>query len=104
MRVHQRTFARTVQADGSLTIDHRDYYVGRQLAGQRVSCVVQATEQQFEIWAGATRIKHLSIKGLYSGPALPFEEYVSLMKQQARSEYRQYMRTHPRLTQARLWT
>jgi hypothetical protein len=78
-----------VQVDGGLTIDHRDYYVGRQLAGQRVSCVVQAAQQQFEIWAGATRIKPLSIKGLSGGPALPLEEYVSLMKQEARWEYRQ---------------
>jgi len=25
------------------------------------------------------------------------------MKQEARSEYQQYLRTHPRLTQGRLW-
>ena len=34
---------------------------------------------------------------------MPFEEYVTLMKQEARSEYRQYLQTHPTLTQGRLW-
>jgi len=29
---------------------------------------------------------------------MPFEDYVALMKQEARSEYQQYLRTHPRLT------
>jgi hypothetical protein len=64
-RVHQRTFARTVQADGGVHIDHREYYVGRQMAGQRVSCVVQAARQQFDIWHGTSWIKQLPIKGLH---------------------------------------
>ncbi len=34
---------------------------------------------------------------------MPFEDYVALMKREARSEYRQYLRTHPRLAQGRLW-
>jgi hypothetical protein len=34
---------------------------------------------------------------------MPFGEYVELMKQGARPEYQQYVRTHPRLTQGRLW-
>ncbi len=102
-RVHQQTFARTVQADGSVSIDHRKYYVGRALAGQRVACVVQAASQHFDIWQGTSRIQQLPIKGLHGGPALPFEEYVTLMKQEARSEYRRYLQTHPRWKQGRLW-
>jgi hypothetical protein len=34
---------------------------------------------------------------------MPFEDYVTLMKREARSEYQQYLRTHKRLTQGRLW-
>jgi len=101
-RVHQRTFARTVQADGGVSIDHREYYVGRPMAGQRVTCVVQAARQQFDVWHAASPIKQLPIKGLH-GTALPFEEYVTLMKQEARSEYRRYLRTHARWKQGRLW-
>jgi hypothetical protein len=102
-RLHQRTFARTVQADGRVSIDHRDSYVGRAFAGQRVACVVQAASQHFDIWHADGCVKPLPIKGLHGGPALPFEEYVTLMRQQARSEYRQYLQTHPRYHPGRLW-
>ncbi|TMC90879.1 MAG: hypothetical protein E6J22_12415 [Chloroflexi bacterium] len=34
---------------------------------------------------------------------MPFQDYVALMKQEALSEYQQDRRTHPRLTQGRLW-
>jgi len=101
-RVHQQTFARTVQADGGVSIDHREYYVGRQMAGRRVTCVVQATSLQFDIWHGASRIRQLPIKGLH-GTSLPFEAYVALMKQEARSEYRRSLQTRARYHQGRLW-
>jgi len=102
-RVHQQVFARTVQADGGVSIDHREYDVGRQVAGQRVACVVQATSQQFDIWHGASRIKQLPIKGLHGGPPLPFEEDVAGISHEARSEYRRYLQTHARWKQGRLW-
>ncbi len=63
-----------------------------------MACVVQAVSQHFDIWQGTSRIK-----GLHGGPALPFEEYVTLMKQEARSEYRRYLQAHPRWKQGRLW-
>jgi hypothetical protein len=47
-------------------------------------------------------IKAVPIKGLHD-QVMPFEDYVVLMKREARSEYQQYLRTHPRLTQGRLW-
>jgi hypothetical protein len=37
------------------------------------------------------------------GKTMPFDEYVVLMKREARSEYRQYLRTHPKPAQGRLW-
>jgi hypothetical protein len=83
-------------------IDHREYYVGRALAGHCVTCVVQAARQQFDIWHGTSWIKQLPIKGLH-GTSLPFEEYVTLMKQEARSEYRRYLQTRARWNQGRLW-
>ena len=74
----------------------------RTLAGQRVTCWVNAAEKHFEIWQPGGLIKSVPIKGLH-GQTMPFQEYVALMKREARSAYRQYLRTHPRLTQARLW-
>ena len=102
VHINKRAFARTIRTRGDLTIDCQDYYVSRTLAGQRVTCWVNAAEKHFEIWLSGKLIKSLPIKGLY-GKMLPFGEYVERMKQEARSEYQQYLRTHPRLTQGRLW-
>ncbi len=103
MQLNRQTFARTIRANGKLTINREEYYVGRSLAGQRVTCYVNAAEKCFDIWQPAGRIKSVPIKGLY-GKTMPFQDYVGLMKQEARSEYQQYLRSHPRLTQGRLWT
>jgi transposase InsO family protein len=97
VQVDKQAFARTVRAGGSLTINRQDYYVGRHLAGQRVTCWVNATAKQFDIWQPGRLVKSIPIKGLY-GQTLPFGDYVVLMKQEACSEYQQYLRTHPRLT------
>ena len=101
-RVSEPAFARTIQRGGGITINHEEYYVSQALAGRWVMCVVNAAAKQFDLWLPGVRIKSIPIKGLY-GRTVPFEEYVTLMKQEARSEYRRYLRTHPRLTQARLW-
>jgi hypothetical protein len=102
MEVDKQAFARTIRVNGTLTINREDYYVSRHLAGQRVTCWVNAAQKCFDIWQPAGHIKSIPIKGLH-GKILPFQEYVTLMKQEARSEYQHYLRTHPRLTQARLW-
>jgi hypothetical protein len=101
-RVNKQAFARSVKANGGVIINHEEYYLGRALTGQRVTCLVNAEEKQFDSWHHASRVKQLPIKGL-SGKPLPFEEYVSLMKQEARSDYRRYLQAHPTLHQGRLW-
>jgi transposase InsO family protein len=103
LHLQQRAFARTIRVDGKITINHHDYYVGRGLVGQRVTCWVNAAEKCFDIWQPEGCIKSVPIKGLH-GQTMPFEEYVTHMKGEARSEYRQYLRTHRRPTQGRLWT
>jgi len=102
VQMDKQAFARTIRAGGDLSINHQDYYVSQNLAGQRVTCSLNAAEKCFDIWKPEGFIKSIPIKGLH-GQTLPFEDYVALMKREARSEYRQYLRTHPRLTQARLW-
>ena len=102
LQVDKQAFARTIRSDGKLTINREDYYVSRRLAGQRVTCWVNAPEKCFDIWQPAGRIKSVPIKGLH-GKIMPFQKYVMLMKQEARSEYQQYLRTHPKLSQGRLW-
>ena len=102
LQMNQHAFARSIRADGKLTINREDYYVSRSLAGQRVSCWVNVADKCFDIWQPGGRIKSVPIKGLH-GKMMPFEEYVALMKREACSEYRQSLRTRPRLTQGRRW-
>ena len=102
LAVDKRAFARTISISGHLTINHQDYYVSRKLAGQRGACWVNAAQKRFDIWQPGGQIKSIPIKGLH-GKIIPFEEYVALMTQQARSEYRQYLHTHKRHAQGRLW-
>ncbi len=102
VQMNKPAFARTIRAGGDLTINHQDYYVSRSLAGQRVTCWVNAAEKCFDIRKPEEFIKSVPIKGLH-GQSLPFQDYVALMKLEARSEYQRYLRTHPRLTQGRLW-
>ena len=101
-QVDKRAFARTIRARGDVTINHQDYYVSRRLAGQRVTCSFNAAEKQFDIWMPERFLKSVPIKGR-PRHLMPFEDYVALMKREARSEYREYLRTHPRMTQGRLW-
>jgi Integrase core domain len=102
VQMNKQAFARSIRADGKLTINREDYYVSRNLAGQRVTCWGNAADKCFDIWQPGRHIKAVPIKSLH-GPVMPFEEYVGLMKQEARSDYQQYLRTHPRLSQGRLW-
>jgi hypothetical protein len=102
VQINQHAFARTIRAGGDLMINREVYYVSRSLAGHRVTCWVNAAEKCFDIWQPGGLIKSLPIKGLH-GQSIPFEDYVALMKREARSEYQHYLHTHSRLTQGRLW-
>jgi len=56
-RVSGQAFVRKVQSDASLTINHEQYYVPRELAGHQVTCFINAPEKQFEIWQAGWRGK-----------------------------------------------
>src|SRR5512142_2606808 len=58
----KQAIARTIRMDGKLTINREDYYVSRSLAGQRVTCWVNAAEKCFDIWQPEGRIKSIPIK------------------------------------------
>jgi hypothetical protein len=79
IQVDKQAFARTIRANGTLTINRQDYYMSRSLAGQRVTCWVNAAERRFEIWQPAGYSKSIPIKGR-QGKIMPFQEYVALMR------------------------
>jgi hypothetical protein len=78
---------RTVNRLGMVSIDLKDYYVGRPFADQRVALHLSAKTHAWLVIQGTTLLKSLPLKGLY-GAALPFEQFVQLMMQQARAEQR----------------
>jgi transposase InsO family protein len=78
---------RTVRRTGTVSIDLKDYYVGQALAGQRVALHLSAKTRSWLVIQGTRHLKTLPLKGL-SGAALPFEQFVKLMMQQARAEQR----------------
>lgn len=89
------------QTPGCPSSDQK-YSISRQVAGQRVTCVVQAASLQFDIWHGTSRIKQFPIKGP-DGTSRLLEEDVTLIKQEARSEYRRSLQTRARFQQGSLW-
>jgi transposase InsO family protein len=78
---------RTVSRNGTVSIDLKDYYVGRAWAGQQVALHLSAQARTWLVIRGTTLLKSLPLKGLYQA-ALPFEQFVQLMMQQARAEQR----------------
>jgi hypothetical protein len=101
-RIHGRAFARTVRSDGTVTVDDMRYYVKQELAGQVINLIVDAPDKVFDLFHGANRLKRLPLKGLY-GSVLPFEEYVTLMRQEARSDRHRPQFTPLGLHQTSLW-
>jgi hypothetical protein len=61
--IHGRAFARTVRADGSVTVDDIGYYVKQELAGQVINLIVSAPDKVFDLFHGVNRVRRLPIKG-----------------------------------------
>lgn len=97
-----QAFARRILANGTVEVDRRSYYLKQALAGQQVVLMVNAPERVFEVLLGRERLKMLPIKGLV-GHSLPLDEYVSRMREEARSEYRRWLQQQGRWRQASLW-
>jgi hypothetical protein len=95
-------FARRVQPNGAVEVDRRLYYIQQALAGQHVVLVANAPERQFAILVGKEAVKTVPIKGLV-GQLLPFHEYAARLREEARSEYRRWLRQHRGWRQGQLW-
>lgn len=85
-----------------MQVDLQSYYIKQQLSGQHVVLFVNAQNRAFDVWLGGQCIKQVPIKGL-QGETMPFEGYVDLMREEARSEARQLQMKGSALRQQRLW-
>jgi Integrase core domain len=101
-QVHGQAFARTVQPNGDVVVDHRFSYIKQALAGRPVALQVRAPERAFDVLLGQEHLKLIPIKGLVGQP-LPFEEYAARLREEARSECRRWLQTHRSWRQASLW-
>jgi hypothetical protein len=99
---HRRVFARLVGSDGCVSVNRQDYYVSTQLAGQKISLVVDAPSASFDVLVGASVLKRLPIKGVLRGE-MPLETFIERMLEQAESEERQRLAAKARWTQRSLW-
>lgn len=100
--VDRQAFARKVDTQGCVTVDLQTYYIKQVLSGQHVVLFVNAHSRTFDVYLGSQQIKQVPIKGL-QGEIMPFNRYVDLMREQARSEARQLQRKGSTLRQQRLW-
>ncbi len=100
--VHGHAFARRIGSDGCADVDEEPYYIKQALAGQHIALVVNAPEKLFEVYHQDILIKQVPIKGLHE-KVLPFDRYVTLMKQEARSELRRLQMSGRSLRPLRLW-
>lgn len=89
-------FKRRVDSNGSVAVNKDSYYIGRQYKGRYVVLFVEAAERQFHVELDGQRLKALHIKGVV-GEVLPFDTYVELIRQEARSEWRRWLFTARRL-------
>lgn len=89
--LHGRVFRRRVQANGSVKMDKRNYYVGKRLKGQQVNLRIDADRREFQIMQGRQVVKTIPIKGLYD-ELLAFDVYLKLICEEAHTEWRQTKR------------
>lgn len=88
--IHGQHFIRKVRQNGTVRIAEGSYYIHMNMIGQYVDLCVDAHEQVFVVWHRQQVLKQVSIKGLHK-TLLPFEQFATLMCQQALSEQRRLL-------------
>ncbi len=93
--VEGQLFKRRVDAAGTIRLDKHRYYIGRALKGRRVVVQIDAPNKQAQVLLDQAVIKSLPLKGLQHG-LMPLSDYLALIQAEAISQWRHYLRTHPR--------
>ena len=82
--VDGRRYVRKVRRNGSVKIETESYYVSQRLAGQYVTLRVRAEDKALVVHHRQQELKRLPLRGLQGAP-LSLEDYVALMREQART-------------------
>lgn len=83
-----RCYPRLVKSDGRIRVDGRYYSIKTELAGHRIMLHLNASTRCFDVFLGEQFIKSVPIKGL-RGEHMPLEDYIEMMREQARLEERE---------------
>ncbi len=95
-------FIRKIRANGTILLDDVSYYIKQALAGHYIDVSLDASHQELVIWHQHQPIKRLAIKGLHK-TRMPFEQFVTVMAQQARSEQRRLQRARWQAQMGPVW-
>lgn len=93
--LHKRAYMRSISSSGRIQVGRQFYYIGRDYQGCRVAVEIDAEHRQFVVHQGSNIIKRIDIKGLYQ-QTISFEEYLSLICEEARVEWRLLLKTKKR--------
>jgi Integrase core domain len=77
------SFVRTVQRNGSVTVDDATYYIGLAWVGRSVGFQVDAAAREFVVLHAGQELQRLSLKGLVQH-LVTFAAFVDLRAEQAR--------------------
>src|SRR5579871_348633 len=100
--IHGQMFPRRVKSDGCVEVDGASYYLHQSFAGTSVVLRVNASISCFDVYDESGCFKKIAMKGLHK-EELPFDTYVSLIKEEARSEQRRLNTRKRGLQQRSFW-
>lgn len=93
--IEGKRYIRRVNPAGIIKVDKHSYYVGRVYQKQYVVLTMDAKQKQLVVRQKEAVLKRLPLKGLH-GSILPLADYLTLISQEAISEWRQYQRQQVR--------
>jgi hypothetical protein len=89
-----RYYRRQVDSRGSIQLWKDNYYLGLPYAGQRCSVRLNAQTKSLQVELSGKVAKTLPLQGLYGYP-IPFDDFLGLMVDEARSEWKEYLWRQP---------
>jgi hypothetical protein len=88
--IDEQVFKRRVAANGTVKLDKHGYYIRRDLKGRTVLLQIDAPQRQLHVLLGDKPLKTIPLKGLHH-QLLSFEQYLTLIRTEAISEWRRYL-------------
>jgi transposase len=92
-----KVYLRRIDANGTVRLDKHRYYIRRDLRGRYVNLQIDAAQRQILVLLNDTLLKAIPLKGLQQ-QELPFDKFLSHIRAEAVSQWRQYLQRSKRYT------